>query len=139
MWKVPVDHEMFEELNTAQWLWYYHSLLKDDEERFETNRDFVEYLASFIEPQAVQKVRSMRDKGKPIGVSDDNFTKGIEQIFGRKLDIDKAKANNPSDTDTKQVSTSNVDIAEVIKNLSYLQKPKDPSFNYRHWATVDLE
>jgi len=137
MWGVPTDHEIFEELNTAQWLWYYHSFVKDDEEKFESNRDFVEYLASFIEPKAVQKIKSMREKGKGIGVSDENFTKGLEQMFGRKLDVEAAKANDPTNA-TRQVA-SNVDVVEVIKNLSYLQKPKDPSLNYRHWATIDLE
>lgn len=137
MWKVPADHEIFEELNTAQWLWYYHSIIKDDEEKFETNRDFIEYLASFIEPQAVQKIRSMREKGRTIGTNDENFAKGLEQMFGRKLDTEKAKANNPSDTSTQ--ANSNVDVTEIIKNLSYLQKPKDPSLNYRHWSMIELE
>lgn len=57
MWGVPVDHEIFTGISNSQWLWYFHNDSKDQEERFERNRNFVEYHASFIEPQAVKRIQ----------------------------------------------------------------------------------
>jgi len=141
---VPVDHKIFEELNSAQWLWYYHSFVKDDEEKFETNRDFVEYLAGFIEPQAVQKIRELRNRnsgntgGKTVSIDDNSFARGIEQMFGRKLGLEPNQAVE-ANTNTAQQINSGIDVTDIIKNMPYLQKPKDPSLNYKYWAHLDLE
>jgi hypothetical protein len=141
---VPVDHKIFEELNSAQWLWYYHNFAKDEEEKFESNRDFIEYLAGFIEPQAVQKIRELRNRnsgtgGKTVSVDDNSFTKGIEQIFGRKLKVEPNQIGATNSENNAQKVDSGLDVTEIIKNMPYLQKPKDPSLNYRHWAYLDLE
>ena len=140
---MPVDHKIFEELNSAQWLWYYHNFAKDDEEKFETNRDFVEYLAGFIEPQAVQKIRELRNRnnstgGKTVSVDDNSFARGIEQMFGRKLNVESTETATSNPSDSQQVN-SGIDVTEIIKNMPYLQKAKDPSLNYRYWAHLDLE
>jgi len=140
---VPVDHKIFEELNSAQWLWYYHNFAKDDEERFESNRDFVEYLAGFIEPQAVQKIRELRNRnnntgGKTVSVDDNSFARGIEQMFGRKLNVESTDTTASNANESQQVN-SGIDVTDIIKNMPYLQKPKDPSLNYKYWAYLDLE
>ena len=140
---MPVDHKIFEELNSAQWLWYYHNFAKDDEERFESNRDFVEYLAGFIEPQAVQKIRELRNRnnntgGKTVSVDDNSFARGIEQMFGRKLNVESTDTTASNANESQQVN-SGIDVTDIIKNMPYLQKPKDPSLNYKYWAYLDLE
>jgi hypothetical protein len=89
MWGVPVDHSMFGELSTAQWLWYYYSCSKDREEKYEHNRDMVEYNASFVEPEAVRKIRDAREN--TVAISDDQFNAGLEQIFGKALDTSGSK------------------------------------------------
>ena len=82
---MPVNHSIFESINDAQWLWYHYNFEKDDHDKFIYTRDFLEYLASFIEPEAVQKIKNARENT----YSDPNFDKNIEKIFGKKVDFDK--------------------------------------------------
>jgi hypothetical protein len=95
MWGVPVDHQMFEDISSKQWLWYFYNFLKDEDESFESNRDFVEYHASFIEPQAVKKIREARrgEDRDTIEVDDDTFKDTLKNVFGKGLDFDEAKEN----------------------------------------------
>jgi hypothetical protein len=83
MWNVPVDHEMFDRISSPQWLWYYFNHAKDQEDQFERTREFVEYHASFIEPQAVQKLRESRNKD--LVVSDKDFAESVKDMFGRDV------------------------------------------------------
>ena len=80
---------MFDDINTAQWLWYFHNIEQDGLERFEANRDMVEYNSSFVAPEAVMKVREGREKA--IKVSDADFKTILEQNFGRTIDVEKTK------------------------------------------------
>lgn len=89
MWGVPADHKMFSDINNAQWMWYYNHMLEDSKEKFESRRDMVEYHASFIEPEAVQKIRKARENA--VEVTHEDFTAGIEQTFGRKIGISREK------------------------------------------------
>lgn len=128
---MPADHKIFEELNQAQWLWYMHNFLKDQEEEFTSRRDFIEYHASFIEPQAVNKIRESRKKA--VEIDDTEFSQNIQDMFGRPL----PNMKNPGIENTKSHS---VNIGELMKNIEDLKnKPKDETFNYRHWAQFKLE
>jgi hypothetical protein len=86
MWNVPVDHEMFDRISSPQWLWYYFNYAKDQEDEFERSRDFVEYQASFIEPQAVQKIRDARNNTSVEGrYEDSQFDDNVKKMFGREV------------------------------------------------------
>jgi hypothetical protein len=54
---------------------------RDEEEGFLQKRDELEYLASFINPEAVSKVKEMRRNTK--AVSDDDFTEILKNVSGR--------------------------------------------------------
>ena len=128
---MPADHTIFQELNHAQWLWYLHNFLKDQEEEFNSHRDFVEYHASFIEPQSVHKIRQARKKA--VEVDDSTFAQNVADIFGRPL----PNAKKPGIENTQSHS---VNIGEIMKNMDSMKnKSKDETYNYKHWAQFKLE
>ncbi len=126
---------MFEELNTAQWLWYFHNFMKDREEEYIQRRDMVEYHASFIEPEAVRKIRETREKA--VEVSDDQFAAGLEKFFGRSLTTKRKKDGKLESVDPSTAITN----YEAIKAFGSAQpgvidvKGRD----YKHWLNSDLE
>lgn len=129
MWGVPVDHEMFSEINNAQWLWYYYNMLEDRKESFEGRRDLVEYHASFIEPEAVQKIRKSRDEA--VELTHDDFITSIESVSGRKISLDKERRKGAeSHTVTHQGIGSRV------------QQPAPKEYktpNHQDWLNMELE
>ena len=128
---MPADHKIFEELNHSQWLWYLHNFIKDQEDEFNSHRDFVEYHASFIEPKAVHKIRESRKKA--VEIDDGEFAQNINDMFGRPL----PNVKNPGIENNQSHS---VNIGEIMKTMDELKnKPKDDTFNYRHWAQFKLE
>ena len=127
---MPVDHEMFDDINSAQWLWYMYNVSKDQEEKYIFKRDFTEYLASFIEPEAVQKIRLSREKA--VAINDENFSRSIKDMFGRELPGAEALE--------KDDKTHSVNIAELMKNINDAKQEKsDSAFNYQHWTQFELE
>jgi len=132
MWGVPTDHKMFAEINTSQWMWYFYNYLEDKNERFTRNRDLVEYHASFIEPEAVQKIREARDNS--VAVPDKEFTAGIEYFFGRKINLPEEKK-----TTTESVSID-PEVA-IRKSNMYKKENKKVShvIDYSYWLNMDLE
>lgn len=121
---------MFEQLNDAQWLWYHYNFLEDEKEEFESKRNMTEYLASFIEPEAVQKIISARERA--IEVTDDNLRSAIRSIGGRDINIDKF-----SKSDGKVHS---VDPKAAMQHYKATQGggEEDPT-TYRDWVDFDLE
>ena len=86
MWGVPIDHESFNEVSNAQWMWYFYNYAKDQDDDFSNKRDLVEYLASFSEPQAVKKVRDLRaGKEQSERHVDDNISGTLERMFGKAV------------------------------------------------------
>jgi hypothetical protein len=129
MWGVPVDHEMFKELNSAQWLWYYHNLMEDRKDKFEHDRNMIEYNASFIEPEAVRKIRESRDQA--VEIPEDQFLAGIQKIFGRSLDT----GARPKETEMHKV-----DLNKVLNDFQQLKNAsvKPQGFNYKDWTKINL-
>ncbi len=131
MWGVQADHEIFKSVNQAQWLWYYHNFMKDREEAFENNRDMVEYHASFIEPEAVRKIREARDQA--IEIPEEQFTSGIQRVFGRSL---PGSVNKP-----KEKEIHKVDLGKVLTEYKLLQNihNKPNGFSYKDWLNIKME
>lgn len=126
---MPADHSIFERLNDAQWLWYYHNLRKDREEEFYQRRDLVEYHASFIEPEAVRKIRESREKA--VEVSDQDFSTGLKRMFGRDFNVEKRASGKIESVDPRQAMTEH-----KIQKVS--NKPVETT-SYKHWLSSDLE
>ena len=59
-------------------------LEQDEKDDFEKTKSFIEYLASFINPEAVQQLKNMTNNAKQ--VSDEDFAKTLEQLFGDDYD-----------------------------------------------------
>ena len=137
MWGVPVDHKMFSEINTAQWLWYYHNYLEDKDEQFITQRDFVEYHASFIEPESVRKIREAREES--VEVPHEEFIGGIEYFFGRKIGITKERRKGSEtrsiDPKTAIMNSDNYKRVQTTERKEQSQRVLD----YKFWTNLDLE
>ena len=71
-----VDSDEFENISREQWHWYNAMIIQDETDQFEMQRDLVEYLASFWNSEAVQKIKKSRaDADTHAFVSDDEFSK----------------------------------------------------------------
>lgn len=134
MWGVPVDHDIFKDINTTQWMWYFYNYLEDKEESFVHNRDMVEYHASFIEPEAVRKIRESRDEA--VEVPHDEFVAGIEHIFGRKIGISKDKRKS---TESHSINPdAAAKMSDSYKKILENQKNQPKLIDYRYWLDKDL-
>lgn len=130
VFKVPADHEIFENINFAQWMWYLCNVQKDEEEQFEKERNLLEYLASFENPEAVKQVRKAREE--TVKVEDKEFDKVLKNLFGKEL---------PKDYKQPQKGNS---VIHTVKNLpkgvfKKQEKVIEPMFNYKHWGNLKLE
>lgn len=64
-------------------MWYAHMFNQDREEKFDSDLNMTEYLASFINYESVRQTREARENKKV--VSDDDFDQLIRDKFGRDL------------------------------------------------------
>lgn len=81
--KKPSD-EFFEGMSTTELFWMDSMMQQDELESFEEKKAFTEYLASFINPQAVREIKNMANNTNQ--VSDEDFAKTLEQLLGGTLD-----------------------------------------------------
>lgn len=80
---MPVNHEMFRDINENQWAWYQAQLIEDEREKHEFMRDIAEYNAMFFNPEGVQQVRDAREN--TYNVPDKDFGYIVKEMFGRDL------------------------------------------------------
>lgn len=91
IWGCPVDDPIFDNINTAQWAWYAHMVAKDNKDHTDLMIDLIEYLASYWNAEAVQRVKESRGNERIGGVkSDDEFEKEILSEAFKNDDIVKA-------------------------------------------------
>ena len=83
MFGVPVDSDIIRNINPAQMIWYALMFNKEREETFDAELNMTEYLASFINAEAVKQTRETRENKKV--VSDEDFEAGLRKQFGRDL------------------------------------------------------
>ena len=63
---------------------FYSQMIAEDEiQEMERNRDYIEYLARFIDNESVERIQRAREN--QISVEDERFNQLLEQRFGRKL------------------------------------------------------
>lgn len=83
MFGCPVDDEVIQNINPAQMVWYALMFNKQKKERFDADLNMTEYLASFINYEAVRQTKEARENKKV--VSDEDFEQIIRDQFGRDL------------------------------------------------------
>ncbi len=83
MFGVPVDSEIIKNINPVQMIWYAMMFNKEREEAFDAKLNMTEYLASFINAEAVRQTRESRDNKKI--VPDEDFESDLRKMFGRDL------------------------------------------------------
>ena len=104
--------------------------LEDEKEEFESKRNMTEYLASFIEPEAVRQIVAARDRA--VEVQDDVFLGAIKQIGGRDINISKEKNANGQ--------MHAVDPRAAMQNYKAMQQGnKQPQTSYKDWMNVELD
>lgn len=130
---MPSDHEMFNGLKTAQWLWYYYNLIEDDEKAYTGQRDLVEYHASFIEPEAVRKIREAREES--VEVPHDEFVAGIEYFFGKKINLSRNKRKG---AEMHTVVSPGVGARSYKQQKERAKKERKP-IDYESWLNMSLE
>jgi hypothetical protein len=83
MFGCPVDSEVIQNINPAQMVWYAFMLNKQKEDTFDAKLNMTEYLASFINYEAVRQTKEARENTTI--VSDEDFDQIIRDQFGRDL------------------------------------------------------
>ena len=82
---------MFDNINIVQRIWYSDMILKEHRVAFDRQVSLVEYLASFWNHEAVQKVREMREQRKDHAFkSDEEFE---ESILNESSQLPASKTN----------------------------------------------
>lgn len=115
MLKVPVDHKIFKELNPQQAQWYNWQFSLDDEEKFNFNLNMTEYLASFSNPEAVQKIQEAREN--TYNVPDDDFNTLLKEQFGRDI---------TNSEDVKELSPE--ELMEIIRENNQKDEETESDF-----------
>jgi len=82
--KKPSD-TFFEGMTTAEQAWLFTMVSQDEQESYEEKLAFVEYLASFSNPEAVRQIREDRKHARP--QTDDEFAGWLKREFGREAPL----------------------------------------------------
>lgn len=125
---------MFSTLNTAQWMWYYNQYMEDQESSFISNRNFVEYNASFTNPEAVSKIKEAREKA--VTVPDSMFNAGLKTFFGREIgnvDVENRDKNHVDVNPSAAIERYN----KIVKSNEEVST--DTVLNYKYWLDSKLE
>lgn len=69
--------------------WMQSMVLQDDKEDYEEKIEFIEYLASFSNPEAVKKIRHDRKSGNKM--DDVQLVDTLKQISGRDAPVFQSK------------------------------------------------
>ena len=92
---VHVSDDIFSDMSAVQMLWYSYNIREDEKEKIEIARDIAEYMMSFVNPEAVNKIKASRDEenqklstDSPENIIDD-IVKGSSNIFE---DIEEIKS-----------------------------------------------
>ena len=137
MWGVPVDHEYFESINTAQWYWYLNNLVEDQEEEFAMHRNLIEYHASFLEPELVDKTRKRRNETDANSKKDAQFSSTIKSLFGREIALPDQPAKESGFKNVHEVSN----ILDKVNEYDAARKKikSQSTYNFTDWVDFELE
>tara|TARA_R110000824_G_scaffold124009_1_gene282201 strand:+ start:168 stop:518 length:351 start_codon:yes stop_codon:yes gene_type:complete len=109
-------------MTIAQWAWYSLMISGEEEASYKKELNFTEYLASFINSDAVKHIRSMREaKEDERFMSDEEFEKFSEEDWDKADDFVKTIRDKYKNTNNIGRSRDPRDI-RLPKNLSNILK-----------------
>lgn len=122
MWNCAVDDSRFNDISPAQWMWYGLMYTDEQSRKYDERLNFVEYLASFINSDAVKKIRSQREADKSGRfMEDEDFEDFVrEGIFRDTEELDSIRKGN------KNTNLDNYN-ASVRKDARSIRLPSDLS------------
>mgnify|MGYP001368116900 CR=1 FL=1 len=124
IWKVPIHHNFISNLNYNQIILYSDLIIEDEKNKFNETREYIEYLASFIDAKAVSEVKKKRGGENDHSVSKDEFEKQIkeksfmsEEIFDIGRDIKNTNLyNNSSGDKNKEKRLSSRAMSRILED-----------------------
>lgn len=84
IWNKPIDDKIFDKLTEAHWKYYAYMISEDEKEEYEKYRDFVEYLARFLDNESVERIQRAR-KNKEEAEEEEN-KKAFEEILRQNFE-----------------------------------------------------
>jgi hypothetical protein len=121
-----VDDDEFANISREQWHWYNAMIIQDEKESFTLARDMTEYMASFWNSEAVQKVQNSRKAAEAHAfASDAEFDKQVTTEDFKSNRYVKAiqKINDAKDTNRRGKSSE--DIMKDILRKRKMRLPTD--------------
>ena len=106
-----MDDPCIKSIPVHQLLWYTAQIEVDEKESFELNRNLLEYLASFINPENVQKIRDSRDNT----VVTDDIDSVLDMLGDGEFNIKDEETVGQDHPYTRESGTSRLDEVRVIK------------------------
>jgi hypothetical protein len=97
MFGCPVDSDVIQNINPAQMIWYAFMINEQREQQFDAELNMTEYLASFMNYEAVRQTKEARETKKV--VSDEDFGQLIRDQFGRDFDPESVKHGTRMDVE----------------------------------------
>lgn len=92
-------------LNPAQIFYCLEQIKLDKKEEWEDSRDKLEYIAMFINSEAVQKVQNYREQAKDSEQSEEALNNLLQDKFGNSL-VDEIRVIDPSEIKLEKVPSS---------------------------------
>ena len=93
-------------MNDVQWYWYFLNILKDEEENDIVDKNKIEYLTYFINPDMAKGVAKSKDKDNKTRVNDANTQ--YNNFFDEELKKALMEANISEDSFTELPSSDMV-------------------------------
>tara|TARA_R110002110_G_scaffold243996_1_gene460477 strand:- start:498 stop:950 length:453 start_codon:yes stop_codon:yes gene_type:complete len=123
-----VDDYEFSLINREQWHWYNAMIVQDEIDHFELERDMVEYMASFWNPDSVNKIKASRKASEVHSfATDEEFSRQIKDEDYKTNRYVKAiqKINDMNDANTNRRGKSSNDIMKDMINRRKMKLPTD--------------
>jgi len=119
-----VDDIEFMNISREQWHWYNAMIIQDEKESFELKRDMTEYLASFWNSDAVQKIKNARKASETHAfASDSEFDRQVvEEDYKNNKYVQALQKINKT-KDTNKQSKSGEDIMKDILKKRKMRLP----------------
>lgn len=98
-------------------------IAKDEEEKFENNLLISEYIASFMNPEAVAKIRAERDAKKDKRFMDDeDFETMIKNKDFLKVDYSPNNSANVSELNTERKGARDIRLPKELSGILKLNR-----------------
>tara|TARA_B100000131_G_scaffold272698_1_gene273789 strand:- start:315 stop:716 length:402 start_codon:yes stop_codon:yes gene_type:complete len=126
IWGCAVDDPRIQNITSVQWAWYGLMIAEEKENDYKTNLGLVEYLASFVNSEAVRKIRDMREAEESGRFMDDEEfdtfvrdglfknTEELDSILnkGKNTNLDKYNTGISKDARSRRVPGN---LSSVVK------------------------